>query len=341
MDEHAPFPINRFSDGYGPLVNYATGLYRLIYRFGASRQRVRFTEQAVYPFVRRRVADALLAPQADIFLSVHPLQTDVPLQVLRELGHAAPFLAVVTDPVTPPVAWFCPHMDLCVVATESARQMALACGLPSERVPVIGLPVRRAFVRVAGQPKFEARQRLGVTPELPLVLLSGGGAGIGRLLPMARAIAWELALDGVPAQLAIIAGRNEMLQSRLRGQSWPLPVTVLGFVDNMPEWLAASDLLLTKAGPGTMAEAACVGVPMIVTDFVPGQEEGNLAWLKEAGAGVFEHRPERVGALVGDWLRPGNPTLARMAAGTRAMAHCDAAERIVEATLQVYRRTAT
>ena len=57
----------------------------------------------------------------------------------------------------------------------------------------------------------------------------------------------------------IIAGNNQELLKRLRAQQWSLPVTVLGYVENMAEWMAASDLLVTTAGPGTLAEAACEG----------------------------------------------------------------------------------
>lgn len=335
MDDHSPFPINTFSATYRPWVTYTPALYQLVYRIGASRERVVFVERAVYPLVKRRLSAALSAEQPDLWISVHPLQIDMPLWIMGESGSRVPFVTVVTDPVTPPVAWFSPDVDLCVVATEPARDVALACGIPDERVHVIGLPIRRAFGEMRGRSKSVVRAHLGLTPERPLVLMTGGGAGIGRLMPIAQAVTRRLAGQHPKIQVTIITGNNRTLYRQLCAEKWPVPVFVRGYVDNMAEWLAASDLLITKAGPGTLAEAACLGVPVVITDYIPGQETGNVAWTVEHGTGVFEQSPERIAALVAEWLRPGNPTLAAMSARTRTIARPDASARIAQSALQL------
>ena len=335
LDDHAPFPISHLSASYGPLVNHSPRLYHIVYRLAASRRRLILTERAVYPLVRRRAAAVLRDQAADLWISVHHLQLDAVLWMLREQGSSAPFVTVVTDPVTAPVAWFCPEVDLCVVATEAARVAALACGVPCDRVRVIGLPIRRAFAELRGQPKAEARSCLGLAPDRRLILMSGGGAGVGRLLPIARAIAQALRLHAAQPQVAIIAGRNSVLERRLRAEMWPIPVTVLGYVNNMAEWLAAADLLITKAGPGALAEAACLGTPALITGYIPGQEAGNVTWAVEHGAGVFEPETDRIADRVSDLLRPGNPELARMSAAASALARPDAARQIAHAALDL------
>jgi len=335
MDDHAPFPINRFSVTYGPWVNYAPWAYEMVYQAFTSRRRVEFLEDAAYPLVKQRIAKALAACSPDLVVSVHPIQVSVPLRALREMGSRAPFITVVTDPVTPPLAWFCPDVDLCIVATEQARKLALSCGMSPDRVRVIGLPVRRAFWAARDQSKPAARTRVGLAAERKLALLTGGGAGIGKVLPMAQAIAQRLAANRAHAQMAIIAGNNQPLQRRLRGEPWPIPVTILGFVENMADWLAAADLLITKAGPGTLAEAACTGVPVIITSFIPGQEAGNVAWVEENRAGVYEEDPQRVAKLAADWLSGDHPALAEMAQRIQALAQCDAARQIAQAALDL------
>lgn len=335
LDEHAPFPFNTWSSAYGPCVTYAPWFYRLLYRYASERGRVLMAERALYPFVRATAASALLAEQADLVISVHGLQVDVPIWMLRRGGRRTPFVTVVTDPVTASVAWFSPEADLCVVASEPARQIALACGLAPSRVQVIGLPIRRAFLAARGLPKPEARARVGLHPARPLVLLTGGGVGVGRLVSGARAVAQRLAHHASGAQLAIVAGRNQPLQRRLLAEPWPMPVHVLGFVENMADWLAAADLLVTKAGPGTLAEAACLGVPVLITDFIPGQEQGNVDWVTDNGAGLFERDPERGADLVAELMRPGNPRLEQMAPRARAMAQPNAAVEIAQAALRL------
>ena len=333
MDDHSPFPISRFSAGYGPLVQHAPRLYHIVYRFAASRSRLVLTERAVYPLVRHRMQAVLRSQEADLWISVHHLQIDTVLWLLREQGSVAPFVTVVTDPVTAPVAWFSPKVDLCVVATEAARNVALACKVPRDRVRVIGLPIRRAFAEMRGRPKAEVRSHLRLAPDRPLILMSGGGAGVGRLLPIARVVTHALRGHQAQPQVAIIAGRNSVLERRLRAETWPIPVTVLGYVNNMAEWLAAADLLITKAGPSALAEAACLCTPALITGYIPGQESGNVTWAAEHGAGVFEPDIDRIAGLVVEWLQPGNTELVRMSAAASGLARPDAAQQIADAAL--------
>lgn len=337
LDDHTPFPINALSAVYGPSVNFAPSVYHILYRAIASRRRIIALERAAYPFVHRRIGKALADEQPDLWISVHPLQVDVPIWNLRQMGSRAPFVTVVTDPVTPHPAWFCPDTDLCVVATEAARKVALACGVPPQRVQVIGLPIRRAFEEPRTETKAETRARLGLETDRPLVLMTGGGAGIGRLLPIARAVTARLAHSAARAQIVIVAGRNQTLQEQVRSQSWPVPLTAVGYVENMADWLAAADLLISKAGPGTLAEAACLGIPVLVTDYVPGQEEGNIAWVEQHGTGVYETDPDRIAAVVAEWLQPGHTALAGMAAQARTLARPQAAAQIADAALALLR----
>lgn len=335
IDDNAPFPLNTWSATYAPWVNYTPWLFRLVYRFGDSRERVVATQKAVYPLLKKHVATLVLPQETDLFISVHPLQIEAPLWLMQELGQRVPFVTVVTDPVTAPLAWFCPDVDLCVVATEPAYRTGLSCGIDPAKLKLIGLPIRRAFTQMQGSDKWAVRARLGLAPDKPLILISGGGAGIGRIVPMARTITRSLAERKRDVQVAVVAGRNAELLRQLRRQEWPIPVSILGFVDNMAEWMAATELLLTKAGPGMLAEAACLGVPVIITDFIPGQEVGNVSWVVKNGAGLYEHEIEGIAAAVGELLRPGNPTLEMMSAQAKKMARPNASDEIIEAALQL------
>ena len=116
---------------------------------------------------------------------------------------------------------------------------------------------------------------------------------------------------------------------------WPIPVTVQGFVTNMPDWMGAADLIITKAGPSTIAEALVVGLPILLCGFIPGQEEGNVPFVVEQGAGVYVEKPTEIARRVGEWLRPGNPMLVQMAARARALGRPAAAEEIAEEILRL------
>jgi 1,2-diacylglycerol 3-beta-galactosyltransferase len=84
-----------------------------------------------------------------------------------------------------------------------------------------------------------------------------------------------------------------------------------GFVGNMADWLRCADIVVGKAGPGTIAEATCCGAPLVLTSFVPGQEKGNAEFVTGAGAGVYAPRPRQLAAEIGR-LRRDPSALAAM-----------------------------
>jgi len=198
--------------------------------------------------------------------------------------------------------------------------------MPAERVLVTGLPVSPRFVAAAQEDPIAMRRRLGLEPDLPVVLIMGGAEGMGPLHRLCRAIVHS----GVRAQLVVITGRNQKLRARMAAEPWPLPVRVEGFVHNMHEWMRAADLLVTKAGPTTISEALVMGLPMVLSGALPGQEQPNVGYVVRAGAGVWAPTPGRVAVAVRELLTPGNTRPAQMAACARALAQPDAARSVAE-----------
>jgi len=333
LHDYTLFPINRASYSYRFLVQSATPLWRVIWWLGEDARRLSWLMRLCMPLVypMRRY---LFLQAPDLVISVHPLLNHVPLQLLRKGGSRAPFVTVVTDWASVSLAWFCPHVDLCIVPSEVAAQRARAAGLPPERVRVIGMPVSARFRPVEEVEKRQLRRRLGLDPEQPTALLVGGGVGVGPLEEIASALTAALAMEG-RGQLVIICGHNEGLRRRLAKQRWGIPTTVCGFVTNMPDWMGAADLIITKAGPSTIAEAFVVGLPILLYGFIPGQEEGNVDLVVMYGAGTYVEEPAEIARLVAEWLRPGSSALAEMAARSRALGRPAAAERVVEEALKL------
>ena len=77
---------------------------------------------------------------------------------------------------------------------------------------------------------------------------------------------------------------------------------LFGFVNNMHELMGASDCIVTKAGPGTIAEAAIQGLPVMLYEYLPGQEAGNVRFVTDGHFGEFARRPRVVAATVVRWL---------------------------------------
>jgi 1,2-diacylglycerol 3-beta-galactosyltransferase len=225
-------------------------------------------------------------------------------------------MTVITDLVDFHRGWTFSRADLVVAPTELARKVALRRRVPADRIKLLGLPVDLRFRPPAPGEKRALRRRYGLDEGRFTVLVMGGAAGVGNLIKQVRVLAWE------PHQWQVIAvcGRNEKLQSRLARVRFATPTLVLGFVDNIPELMRASDVIVTKAGPGAIAEALATGVPVLVTGFLPGQESPNVDFVVEAGFGAFTPRESDLLDEV-RVLAEGGPTWQEMSRKAAEMAH--------------------
>jgi 1,2-diacylglycerol 3-beta-galactosyltransferase len=109
---------------------------------------------------------------------------------------------------------------------------------------------------------------LYLLPGRPNVLVVGGGDGMGGIVDIARELGMALAQSHTNCQLTVVCGKNQAARIELEQVEWPLPTQILGFVDNMDEWMHASTILVTKAGPGTIAEASICGLPCLMFSFL-------------------------------------------------------------------------
>lgn len=318
---HSPWPINKIGNAYPWLVRNGLWLWNALWRTDDKTWSPKVISWVGTPLVRHSVIKMFRAETPDLVVTVHPIINHIPVRVLRNaLKTDVPYVTVVTDMVTAHPSWFCSEVDYCLVPTEAARQRALRYGMPSNRVEVVGQPVGLKFAAGVGE-KLYLRGKLGLDLDRPAVLLVGGGEGMGPVYETARAIA-----TGVPnAQLIVVAGRNEALEQKLRTTKWEIPTRVYGFVDHMPELMGASDVLVTKAGPGTLCEAFIAGLPVIISSFIPGQEEGNVRYVLEHQAGAYAPDPAEIASLLREWLQPGDDTLREMASNAATLARPEAA----------------
>ena len=144
---------------------------------------------------------------------------------------------------------------------------------------------------------------------------------------------------GLSARLVVVCGRNEKLRAELAAERWPLPVDVLGFVDNLHELMAAADVLVTKAGPGSVIEGCLSGLPILIYDYLPGQEVGNVELIERTGAGRYVPKNADLVDAVRQMIA--DPA-ARAAAGAKArtLAVPDSARRAAMAILGLQRGAA-
>jgi 1,2-diacylglycerol 3-beta-galactosyltransferase len=321
--------LGRTADLYGPLIHRARWLWAAMYHATNSATAVSLMQRSALRPLRAVLQDLLTSLRPMAVVSFHPLLNHLAAEAVHA-GPASdvPVITVITDLVDVHAGWACRDVDAVVIPSPGGLDRCRRAGIPAERCHQLGLPVDSSFARPFPDDaeRRALRARLGLTEERFTVLVSSGADGSGGLPRRARAIAGS----GLDVGLAVICGRNEAARRRLDGlrDATGHAVPVLGFVDNMADWMRAVDVVVTKAGPGTIAEALCSGLPLLLTWYIPGQESGNLEWLVDIGAGRYVPRSRELVDTIAELSAPGSSGLAAMRAAVAAAARPQATEQI-------------
>ncbi len=204
----------------------------------------------------KRLLDAT-AP--DLVVTVHATPAAA-LCELQKRGRSRHFHATVFTDFVAHTQWIFEQVDRYFVPSEEIANDVFAHGIPRDRVVVSGVPVDAEFTRPLD--KSAARLALGLSARLPVFLLMGGGQGsLGGVEGAVRVL---LEMDR-SFQALVVAGRGEGFAERLRhlcrGREGQF--RVFGYTEWVRQFMAAADLLVTKAGGVTLAEATAVGVALV------------------------------------------------------------------------------
>lgn len=323
--EYAPPPFDMAVTTYAPMAQ-VPDLWELGYKLSNGKWRAKLVQEVLWPYIHKAAERLARDHPCDLFLAVHPI-INTPL--LRTLGeNHPPYIIVITDLVTTHAFWYNRRATFTFSPTEEARTRGKDIGLDPEKIQVVGQPIADMFRRSTAS-KSELREKLGWPQDQIVALMVGGGEGMGPMQEMIGAVDRA----GLDLTMAVIAGRNETLKESLRKGNLQTPAIIYGFVDNMPELMNAADIILTKAGPGTISEAFIAGLPIILYSRMPGQEEGNVDYVVNRGAGVWAPDPDQVVVTLRYWLNHPD-IMAEVAATSKSLARPDASKDIAHKIIE-------
>lgn len=285
--------LNIFAKLYAPVIKYSPKMWGRLYYWLDDERKLERLEKISRPFILKELTALIQDKNPQVIVSVHPMVNHLAVQAIKETGKRIPFVMVIMDPVTLHRAWIAPEVDLCIVATPEAKRLASSYGMPEKKIKVIGLPI---------DPKFFLRSKKGIKTKDFTILLMGGGEGAGKMEEIVK----EINRAKLKVQLIVIAGRNKKLEIYLKRKIHKLgfPMRVYGFTDQVPEIMAESDLIITKAGPGTIAEALAMNLPLIITSWLPGQEEGNVEFVEREKVGKVCKNPKKIVEIIEEFMQP-------------------------------------
>jgi len=269
-----------YSDLYIELVNHQPAILGLVYDALDHPWKYRKRRLALDWLNTRPLVRLLLTERPRLTVCTHFLPAEILLYLRRKKILDVPVGVVITD-FDLHSMWLYRDVDWYFAACEETKVHLAALGIPPETIHVTGIPIDPVFSS-PGE-KGQIRRELGLQPDLTTVLVSAGGFGMGPVESLAKA------LQEVrhPIQVAVICGKNPALKSRIEELPAPShPVRAVGFTTEMERWMAASDLLVGKAGGLTSSEALASGLVMVIVNPIPGQEERNSDHLLEEGVAI-------------------------------------------------------
>lgn len=320
----APLLLRESQVDYDRWVNQLPELYKLGYEASTSVIPTRVLEDALAVLLYEAIKEAYTLHKPDVVLTTYPMYQSAISLFYRTKRCHIPVFTVVTDLATVHRLWFHRKVDGCLVPTRIVAEMAVSNQVPAEKVCITGIPVY-PDISLETRSKAEIRSGLGWQPDITTILAVGSRRS-KRLPEMLNVVNHY----GAPLQLAVVAGKNEELYRQLGQVDWHIPVHLYDFVNQMPALMKASDLIITKAGGLIVTEALACGLPLILTEIIPGQETGNAEYVRSAEAGVVVDSPMELLEALHHYLKDEKEMLDLYTEQARATGRPESALRVAE-----------
>lgn len=311
--------------GYDKGVRNAPSLYRFGYEVSDSRQMSELMESALTLFLQRNISESVKSFSPHAILITNPMFNAPADKVREDLALKTPLYAVVTDLADVHSLWFAPGPDLFFIASDWAKVKALGNRVPLRKLNISGIPVNPKFA-AQDIDRFQLRHELGLAPDLTTILFVSS-IRVDHILENLHALE-DL---NFPFQVVVIAGGNDDLYQALMEDHFDYPVIIKNYVDNIPDWMLAADLLVTKAGGLILSEGLAAGLPILLVDYLPGQEESNVRYVTSHQAGAIVENAGEFATMIEFWLKNDQEQLKRTATSSRLIGRPEAAFIVAQA----------
>lgn len=320
-----------YSKGYLEAVKTAPDLWAMAFEATDKPWRTSQMVQAMQKISAQPLAKKILEWKPDICICTHPLPAEIIANLIMQDKIKTNVGIVVTDFYVH-AFWLVDLFTRYFVPKGECRAHLGLLGIPTDRIVVSGVPVMESFS--APTPKRALLAKYGLKDTMPIVLLSAGTFGTMRA-PEILKILEEIR---TPCQIIVICGKNANLKEELestverRAESIRNAYSITGYTDKMDEYLKMADVYIGKPGGLSTSECLASGVPMVIWNPIPGQEEYNAHHVIEHGAGVLPNNALTIGFKVDEILS--NPEKRRrMSENALAISFPHAAKTIVDAML--------
>lgn len=313
---------------YGPITRKSESLWELIWDISSVKPYL--INEIIELKVKDRFLDLLKKVNPDLILSIHPNFNGSLMNILKKYNIKIPFITLIADLVSISPLWADPRADYIISPTQEAKYKCMEFGVPAEKIKVLGFPVRSRFYNHTYQ--CEESEDYNMNRPLSCMIMSGG-EGVGNMKKIA-----EILLDNFNCTVKIVAGRNTELKKRLEKsliEKYGNEVEIYGFTKNIQDLMWDSDIAFTRGSPNVIMEAIACNVPLIITDALPGQEEGNPKFVEKYNLGIICKDTRKIETVISELIANNLQKLNKIKRSQRIYANPDAAEDIVNFILSM------
>jgi len=267
-------------NAYEGSVKFMPHFYKMFYESTDKKWPVKFLNQINYPFVLSKLKKFFEEKQPDLIVSTFPLWDYVTSEIWKKYNKNAKFMSIITDSTSIHKFWLIADVDYRVVCNKDTAYVLEKLGADPKTIKVLGFPVRLDFLEKLDRESFFGRYDLDHRKKTLLFLPTAQSAGLNVKI-MKKLI--EKTED---FNIFVITGRDSKIKPKLEKIARGSNVKIFGWTDEMPRFIKAADIVITKAGGATVMECIAAEKPMIITSVIPGQEQGNAELIMDYNLGI-------------------------------------------------------
>lgn len=268
-------------DGYLLSTKYMPDIYGKVYDKldKNNKERDKSAIAVSSRMVSKKLKEYVISYGADAIVGTHSYACMLMTYMKNKNYIKCPTYGVVTDFTVHPL-WENTKLDYYITADKLLNNQMIKKGIPEKKILPFGIPIKMKFSQKGD--KKAAREELGIKDKMTILVMMGS-MGFGNILEDIEKIT---SLDG-DFQVLCVCGNNEKMKKAVSAKKWKKDVYVYGFVDNVDVMMDAADCIVTKPGGLTTSELMAKGLPAILVNPIPGQEDRNMEFLVNSGAGVM------------------------------------------------------
>lgn len=238
-----------------------------------------------------KLLNLLIKEKPDLILLTFP--TPVVSVLTEQFNLNIPIATVMTD-YRLHKNWVTPHSNRYYVATKDLKNEIHSIGVDEKDIKVTGIPISKQFEEPIDRYQWLSKHKLD--PDKKVILMSAGAFGVSTGFSTMISKIDKYAKD---AQVVMICGNSKSLKNELSAHFKDNKnVLILGYTNHMNEWMATSQLMITKPGGITISEAFSRHLPLIFLNPAPGQELENADYFAQKGYGKIANTPEEATKMV-------------------------------------------